>query len=158
EADRVLHRRLAMVVDGRIDRGGVIGELLGGLGKTFGGAHHGGALSLGKAVAVAFGARGREHRRQGARGHDGIALVAMPAVEVEPELGGRRARHPIISSSALPLLRTISPRAAMSLAVDTSRPCASSTSLSRTGPIASMSSRSSLPERADILEKNSSLM
>src|SRR5262249_26391955 len=68
----------------------------------------------------------------------------------------RRAHQYTNSSSPCLLAIMISPLLARSLATLTMRICASSTSLSRTGPMASMSSRRILPARSLMLEKKTS--
>src|SRR5690606_35079291 len=75
-------------------------------------------------------------------------------IEIEGEFVGDA--HRTISSSALPLLMTSSPRAARSLAVLTKRAWASSTSFNRTAPMPSMSSRIMPAARADMLAKKKS--
>src|SRR6185312_5766843 len=79
-------------------------------------------------------------------------LVWRREVRVEQEFCWCRHQY-TSSSSARFLVRVISPLAAMSLARLTSSACASSTSRSRTGPIAAMSSISILPARDDMLPR-----
>src|SRR6185437_11485979 len=84
---------------------------------------------------------------------DEVALGAELGVE---GVFGRRCHQYTSSSSPCLLAIMISPLLARSLATLTMRICASSTSLRRTGPIASMSSRRILPARSLMLEKNTS--
>src|SRR5436190_3419539 len=80
------------------------------------------------------------------------ALVGCRKVDVEQEFGGCGHQY-TSSSSARFLVRVISPLAARSLARLTSSAWASSTSRSRTGPIAAMSSSSILPAPEDMLPR-----
>src|SRR5215475_1771879 len=78
--------------------------------------------------------------------------VGCGEVGVEQEFCGRGHQY-TSSSSARFLVSVISPLAARSLARLTSSACASSTSRSRTGPNAAMSSSSILPAREDMLPR-----
>src|SRR5450631_493616 len=91
----------------------------------------------------------RDFRR---RGGPLARLVRRGEVHVEQEFcgGGHQYTN---SSSARFLVSMISPFAARSFARLTSSACASSTSRSRTGPSAAMSSSSILPARDDILPR-----
>src|SRR5882757_1710186 len=112
-------------------------------------------LALGGVVAGAIGAGFGSRDLLGDLGSRGSALarlVGRPEVHVEQEFGGCCHQY-TSSSSARFLVRVISPLAAMSLARLTSSACASSTSRSRTGPNAAMSSSSILPARDDMLPR-----
>src|SRR4030095_345527 len=109
-------------------------------------------LALSGLVTIAIGARlgGSDPLRNLRRRRWPIApLVRCGEVHVEQEFCGRAHRY-ASSSSARFLVSMISPLAARSLARLTSNACASSTSRSRTGPSAAMSSSSILPARDDI--------
>src|SRR6185312_4853183 len=112
-------------------------------------------LVLGRLVAGAVGARlglGDLLRDLGSGCRTLARLVWRREVRVEQEFCWCRHQY-TSSSSARFLVRVISPLAAMSLARLTSSACASSTSRSRTGPIAAMSSISILPAREDMLPR-----
>src|SRR6185295_9544742 len=112
-------------------------------------------LVLGRFVAGAVGTclgLGDLLRDLGRRRRTLARLVRRSEVHVEQEFCGCGHQY-TSSSSARFLVRVISPLAAMSLARLTSNACASSTSRSRTGPIAAMSSSSILPARDDMLPR-----
>src|ERR1700730_16384141 len=90
------------------------------------------------------------------RGRPLARLVGRREVHVEQEFCGSGHQY-TSSSSARFLVSVISPLAARSLARLTSSACASSTSRSRTGPIAAMSSSSILPAREDMLPRKKPL-
>src|SRR5437868_2432753 len=112
-------------------------------------------LVLGRLVTGAVGAclGLRDLLRDfGSRRRTLARLVRRCEVRVEQEFCGCGHQY-TSSSSARFLVSVISPLAAMSLARLTSSACASSTSRSRTGPIAAMSSSSILPAREDMLPR-----
>src|SRR5450755_287900 len=112
-------------------------------------------LALAGLVAVAVGpSLGgsdllRDFRR---RGRPLARLVRRGEVHIEQEFCGGGHQY-TSSSSARFLVSMISPLAARSLARLPSSACASSTSRSRTGPIAAISSSSILPAREDMLPR-----
>src|SRR5262245_28856074 len=105
-------------------------------------------------VAGAIGARLglRDLRGDLRRRNRLLAPFRSGEVDVEQEFRGCGHQY-TSSSSARFLVSVISPLAARSLARLTSSACASSTSRSRTGPIAAMSSSSILPAREDMLPR-----
>src|SRR3979490_599819 len=112
-------------------------------------------LALRRLVAVAIGAGlggGDLLRDFGRRGGTLARLVRRREVSVEHEFGGRGHQY-TSSSSARFLVSWISPLAAMSLARLTSSACASSTSRTRPGPSAALSSSSILRGAADMLPR-----
>src|ERR1700712_3871927 len=112
-------------------------------------------LALPRVVAVAVGAGLGGGDLLGdfrGRGRPLARLFRRREVHVEQEFC-RCCHQYTSSSSARFLVSMISPFAARSLARLTSSACASSTSRSRTGPSAAMSSSSILPAREDMLPR-----
>ena len=155
-APRFGQRAAAVVVERGDERGGVIGEDGGG-GELLGGVPPALRSAFGKALGIACGAGVGDERREAALGDERCCAP-----------GGGRDRD---RSGIWRVRRTSGDHLLVGLALvdddlaagghvlgdSTMRPWASSTSLRRTGPMASMSSLSSLPERADMLAKKNSL-
>src|SRR5690606_30109297 len=152
--DRLGQMALFVILDRRDGCGDLSGQPFGG------GGQRGGRLGLDcraagvQSGAIAVLAGGGQKPVEFVLSQHLIGDRLAGEVEIEGEFVGDA--HRIISSSALPLLMTISPRAARSLAVLTSRDWASSTSFRRTAPMASMSSRIMEAAREDMLAKKNS--